>query len=312
MQKKRTILFITKDLSKHVERSSFYLVRELQKRANVITWHEHGNLSDIIRQISSLPDFILLNDLHPTYCPYIRGVESTTIPVGIFMHDLHYHKLRRKRFVEKGNVSVVFGYYREAFMESYPEFHNRFVWLPHHVETTIFKDYQIGKSIDYLMMGALFPNFYPLRASMYNQLKSASNFKYHQHPGYKQIAKGHLAGEAYAKELNRAKIFLTCDSIYHYPVLKYFEAPACNTLLLASSSKELTDLGFIDGKTFVSVNEHNVVQKAAYYLQHEEERIRIARAGHEMVQANHSTSKRAEELMQHIEKVIADSKKTRG
>lgn len=310
MQKRRTILFITKDLSMHVERSSYYLIRELQKRANVIIWNEHGYLTDILRNLSRIPDFILLNDLHPTYCPYIRGIEETTIPVGVFMHDLHYKKSRRKRLVEKGNVSVIFAHYRDAFLEWYPEFENRFVWLPHHVETSIFKDYKIGKNIDYLMMGALFPSFYPLRASMYNQLKVASNFKYHKHPGYKRIGKGDLTGEMYAKELNRSKIFFTCDSIYHYPVLKYFEVPACNTLLLASSSKELADLGFIDGKTFVAVNEKNVMQKAAYYLKNEQERVKIARAGYEMVHANHTTSKRAEVLMEHIENVIVNKKKT--
>ncbi|WP_270181668.1 glycosyltransferase [Alkalihalobacillus sp. CinArs1] len=311
MVRKRTILFITKDLSKHVERSSYYLVRELQKRANVIFWHDHGLLPDILAKIQVRPDFILMNDLHPTYCPFIRRINETDIPVGIFMHDLHYKKQHRKRFIEKGNVSVIFAHYRDAFLKWYPEFQDRFIWFPHHVDTSIFKDYKLGKSTDYLMLGALFPSFYPLRASMYNQLKATTNFKYYEHPGYKRIGKGHLAGEAYAMELNRAKMFFTCDSIYHYPVLKYFEVPACNSLLLASSSKELTDLGFVDGKTFVAVHEQNVLQKASYYLKHEKERLQIARAGHQMVIANHSTSKRADELMEHIEKVIIDKEKTR-
>ncbi|MBH0231737.1 hypothetical protein H0267_16155 [Halobacillus sp. KCTC 3957] len=31
----------------------------------------------------------------------------------------------------------------------------------------------------------------------------------------------------YALELNRAKIFFTCGSVFQYPVLKFYEAPAC-------------------------------------------------------------------------------------
>ncbi|MCA0987851.1 glycosyltransferase [Guptibacillus algicola] len=311
MQQKRTILFITKDLSKHVERSSFYLIRELQKRSNVILWHDHGLLPEILMKLQVKPDFILLNDYHPTYCPHIRDLDKTNIPVGIFMHDLHYKKMRRKRLIEKNHVSVIFAHYRDAFIKWYPEFQDRLVWLPHHVETSIFKDYQLEKSMDYLMMGALFSDVYPFRTFTYNKLNSLRNFHYHKHPGYKQIGRGSITGDAYAKELNRTKMFFTCDSIYHYPVLKYFEAPACNTLLLASSSKELTDLGFVDGETFVSIDERNVMQKAAYYLKHEEERLRIARAGFQMVHKNHSTSKRADELLRHIEKVITDQEKTR-
>ncbi len=113
-----------------------------------------------------------------------------------------------------------------------------------------------------------------------------------------------FVGEKYARELNRAKIFFTCDSKYQYPVPKYFEASACKTLLMASESKELKDLGFEPGINFVAIEEQNFEEKAKYYLHHEEERLKIARQGYEMVHSRHSTVKRAMEMAAIIENII--------
>jgi spore maturation protein CgeB len=105
-------------------------------------------------------------------------------------------------------------------------------------------------------------------------------------------------------EINRAKIFFTCDSVYHYPVAKYFEVLACKTLLLAPASRELTDLGFIPGVNFVSIDESNFEEKAEYYLRHEEERLQIATKGYEMVHARHTTARRAAEFADILETIL--------
>lgn len=70
-----------------------------------------------------------------------------------------------------------------------------------------------------------------------------------------KMKKNVFVGQNYAKELNRSKIVLTCDSVFKYPLMKYFEITACNALLLASYSKELGDLGFIPGVNFVAIDE---------------------------------------------------------
>ncbi len=302
----RKILFVTRDLSNRIEKSSYYLLKELRKKANVITSDLDGNIHDILKNINIRPDFILLNDRKPDYCPHIGGFIDLDIPVGAIVHELKYKPYQRRRFYQRENIQYLFTHYRDAFLSLFPEFHDRMIWFPHHVPIDIFNDYQIPRDIDVLMMGAIYPHLYPMRAKFYEILKNEPNFVYHPHPGYQEIHnwKNIYAGETYAREINRAKIFVTCDSIEHYPVMKYFEVLACNTLLLATPSQELSDLGFIDGKTFVAVNEHNVKDKITYYLQNENERKNIAGQGFQMVQRNHSTEKRTNELLSHINKII--------
>ena len=86
--------------------------------------------------------------------------------------------------------------------------------------------------------------------------------------------------------------------------MKYFEALACGTLLLASSSPELEELGFIDGETFVAVDKESIVEKVSYYLMHDEERERIIQQGRQLILNRHTTEKRVDGLLEIISKLI--------
>ncbi|MFC7371822.1 glycosyltransferase [Fictibacillus iocasae] len=304
--RKLNLLFITKDRSQQVERSSFYLADELSGRTNLVMWGADGHIQNILASLPFTPDFILINDYRSEYMPKVRGLHAVSIPKGMIMHDLHYKKYQRKRFIEKENIQLVFTHYRDAFLQYFPELSPRMVWFPHFIHPGVFKDYHQPKAINYLMMGASFPHLYPVRNSFMHQLKKEPGFVCHAHPGYRAIGrseKGAVAGTAYAMELNRSKIFLTCDSIYHYPVMKYFEALAANALLIAPASKELADLGFIDGHTFVAADSSNVLHKARTYLANEQQRLQIAHRGMNMVRSRHTTTQRVTELLQKIKEV---------
>lgn len=306
--KKLTILFLTKDQSDQMEKSSYYLGEELRKQCDLLIWNHGGRMIDILSQLPQKPDFILMNDCFaPKLCPLVEGLNEIEIPKGVIFHDISNYIQQRKKFVVQEKIDVIFVHYKDAFKKRYPKLNKRMIWLPHHVNTDLFKNYHLEKTTDLLMMGAMSPRLYPLRAKMLQTLKNIPGFTYYPHPGYgreKDSYPGSLIGKAYAKEINRAKIFLTCHSIYEYPLLKYFEILGCHTLLLAPSSKELTELGFIDGKTFVSVNRNNFKEKAIYYLKHEEERIQITRRGYLMIRNKHSTKQRVTELIQQIQQII--------
>lgn len=290
----------------HIEKSTYYLGKELEKHCKLTYWYEDGNLPDIIHHLASQPHFILFNDQKPDYCPWIRNINQVKIPKGTLVHDLQYRIPRRKKMYQKDQIEHLFVQYREAFLNWYPEFKDQMIWFPHHVPEEIFKDYKFPKTIDMLMFGSLIPHLYPLRVRMYNQFIKHPSFKYYDHPGYKPLPNGHhfITGQQYAMTLNKSKLFFTCDSIYQFPVLKYYEALACRTLLLASGSKELEELGFKDGETFVKVNEHNFQEKAMYYLQNEQERARITTNGMRLVQQKHTTKIRAKELLSHIRQIL--------
>jgi spore maturation protein CgeB len=149
--------------------------------------------------------------------------------------------------------------------------------------------------------------YYPLREKIYKTMKDMPGFVYHGHPGYRNVGEEEakfFVGERYAKEINCAKIFLTDDSNLHYPLIKYYEVLACNTLLLAPSTRELKDLGFIPGVNFIEINRNNFLEKAQYYLEHEDERKRIAEEGFKMVHSKHTVSIRAAQLVKLIEEIL--------
>ena len=164
-------------------------------------------------------------------------------------------------------------------------------WLPLYVNTNIFKDYGLKKDIDWLLMGAITGWVYPPREKVVHTMIGCEGFIYHEHPGYRDISKDEekiFVGKKYAQEINRAKMFFTCDSIFNYPINKYYEALACKSLLLASSSKELFDLGFIPGVYYVKIDESNVIEKAEYYLHHPDEREKVTE-GYKMVHEKYSS-----------------------
>jgi len=309
-QKKLTILFITLNYSNNVDKSSYYLTEELAKISNLVLWHNNGDISEILTQINSVPDFILLNDCKQ--CPVVTGWTSISIPFGIIMCDLHFAPNERKKFVRDNNVPYIFSICRDKFYEWYPEFIDRMRWLPWNVNTNIFKDYDLKKDIDWLLMGATMGRYYPLREKIHKTMMGQKGFVYHEHPGYRDIYKNEektvFIEERYAQEINRAKMFFTCGSIYNYPVKKYYEALACKTLLLASSSKELFDLGFIPGVHYVAIDNDNFMDMANYYLHHHEEREKITEQGYNMVHEKYSTAQRATSLKTMINEIVNERK----
>jgi len=302
------LLVIARDYSHFVSHQFVYqLLLELAKQTELYTWHERGmDISSILECLNLEPDFVLILEYYETNATKISGLSELKVPYAIFMNDLHYDIDLRSELIAGENIKYIFAPYRDAFFQWYPEFKERLIWLPHHINTAIFRDYHLPASIDYLMMGALSEDVYPLRFKIYETMKEYDNFVYHPHPGYRNFSSDEevLVRERYARELNRAKIFLTCDSLFHYPVTKYFEVPACNTLLMASTSSEIQDLGFIPGVNFVAINENDFEEKARYYLAHEQERLEIASKGYEMVRGRHSTADRTAELINRLEEII--------
>ncbi len=234
------------------------LFRSFKKITDLYVSHQSGNIKQILDSIPFDPDFIFFNDYLDNGSPVVTGLKDLKLPFAVGLHDLHFQKPLRKAMIEKENIQHIFTFYRDKFKQWYPEFTSRMHWLPHHAYDEIYQDYQLSKNRNILLTGSVLEDFYPLRAMMQMRLKNRPDFVHYPHPGYRKIReneKNVFVGQNYAKELNRSKIVLTCDSVFKYPLMKYFEITACNALLLASYSKELGDLGFIPGVNFVAIDE---------------------------------------------------------
>ncbi len=305
--RKLNILYSTIDRSRHIIRYGEFFKQALLKRpdVNLYLLQEESSIGKILTKF--MPDMIIFDDF--TKNKKLYGLEKAPIPKGVFYWDVQKNQAEFRQFVVTQKIDLIFSFYRDAFLGFFPELKNRFKWLPNHVNTMEFRDYGLAKETDFLLAGALSETIYPLRTKISREMKGVKGFVHHPHPGYKdfnsETEKGSMVGPYFAREINKAKMFFTDDSIYKFPVAKYFEVLACNTLLLAPGSRELNDLGFIDGYTFIEINLNNYYEKAIHYLKEEAERKAIALRGYQMVREKHSTEVRADQFICCLKKFLA-------
>jgi spore maturation protein CgeB len=313
--KLQILLFIKpfwKDLAKHKSKSDFF--KTLEKYASVHYWYRDGNIHEILNQISIKPDFILHYDIAHNYTlsPNISGLNRISIPKGCYVIDPDHSPAIRRKYIHENNIDIVFSVTKENFLKTYPELKQKFVWLPWSVNQSVFKDWNLEKDYNYLLMGLVQPNkkrSYDFREKILEKMINYPGFKYHKHPGHLVSWEGNpIVDTRYAQEINRSKIFFTCGSSLKYPVLKFFEGPACNSLLLAEANKDIRDLGFKDGVNFVECTTENVEEKAKYFIKNENLRKKITLNGYNFIHKYHSNDYRARQLVSYINKLIVEKK----
>ncbi|WP_042224829.1 glycosyltransferase family protein [Oceanobacillus manasiensis] len=330
MQLKPTILILIKPFwiyAKHKPKMD--TIKALEKVANVHYWHVDGHISDIINKLQIQPDFIFHYDIAWNHglAPEIEGLSEVEIPKGCFVIDLHWKPEERRKYIEENKVDLIFSATKHPFLKVFPEYETKLRWLPWAINPKVMKDWKQEKTIDALLMGLVYVDEnnrgkhplpekippegrYAFRDTVFNVMREDPRFVFHPHPGHRVKRSTNLmVDKKYAKELNRAKIFYTCGSrseIGGVAVLKFFEAPACNTLLLAEANEEIEALGFIDGVNYVACTTENIVEKTSYYLANEEERNRIARNGYKFVHSYHTNHKRANQMLAYISPLLQD------
>lgn len=210
----------------------------------------------------------------------------------------------RKQYIEDNNIDLIFSATKDYFRNNYSEYLDKLRWLPWSIDPQIFRDYQMYKGYDSLLMGVTYDS-YPFRQKVKDAMKDVKGFRYHSSPVTGKpittwIPAFYFVGEKYAQEINKAKLFFACGGIAKYPVKKYFEVPACNTLLVAEANQDILDIGFKDGENFVACTIDNFKEKAEFYLKNDAERSRITRNGYNLVHSNHTHEIRAAQLLKYI------------
>lgn len=301
------ILYVSRDESQWVFRGPHYFQKELARVARVHFARRSGSIKKILRKTPFRPDLIVLHMQPMSQALVISGLDAVKIPKAIYIEDVHYRPKELVNFVVANGIQAVFCPYREHFHRYLGEIAERFHWLPHSVDPSIFRDYQLPKEIDLLLMGQVVPMYYPVRQAMLERFRHRQGFVYHGHPGYVDVADEDprfYVGVRYAQEINRAKIFVTCGSKWNLPLAKYFEAPACMSCLLAPGGTDLSELGFQDGETFVECTQDNFEEKARELLDDPGALVRITRQGYEMVMDRHTTSTRVRQFLATIERYL--------
>ncbi|MFD1065869.1 glycosyltransferase [Oceanobacillus locisalsi] len=304
------LLLIAADTSRFTNNNYHDFEQELAKRTHLMVYRKSGPIQKILRKIPEKPDFIfIINDVGKSFAPVVTGLSDINIPAGLMVNDAHRFVEQRRRYITRSNIRTFFVICRHNFYYHYPEqVQHHVFFLPQFANTAIFKDYGNEKTIDLMMLGEVsFPEIYPLREKILQHYQNDPHFFNRPHPGWQDFtskqAETALIGENYARAIQQAKLFFACGSVRQVVTFKYFEVPACRTLLLAPALPELKQIGLIPGVHFVDINAENFPEKAEYYLKNTKEREKITEAGYQFVHHHHSTAHRAKQFIQQVKLV---------
>jgi len=112
-----------------------------------------------------------------------------------------------------------------------------------------------------------------------------------------------LRGEPYFRALNGTRIALSFRG-EGFDTLRYWEIPACGSLLVSEAPDIVIPDNFEDGASavFCRPDASDLLEILDRYLSREEEAARIAEKGQELLFARHTHARRAEYLLEILEK----------
>ena len=204
-----------------------------------------------------------LNEMYST----LSGESISKFKIDIFMFH-HLNELMRFREFKE---------LKGSFLENIPQL----------VDIDIFKNYKEKKEYDLLLVGFVDRKHYPFRCRLKKLMEGNWKHKYNckvlKHPGYTSENPAKIQVD-FSREINKAKITLTCSSKYKYALSKYVEVPRSYSLLAA----DLPDEGHDFYSSYMLVLDPNdsddiLEGKLKYYLENSEEREKLVRKGYDLV-----------------------------
>jgi spore maturation protein CgeB len=125
-----------------------------------------------------------------------------------------------------------------------------------------------------------------------------------QEPALRPYRRGFVRGREYRLALSGTKIApcLVRRANRDGHVMRTFEVPACGAFMLAERTEEHLELFEEDEEAVCFGSIEELVDKVRYYLSHEDERRRIAKAGHRrVVEGQHTYGNRLKRILQQFE-----------
>ena len=211
----------------------------------------------------------------------ILDFENLSIPTVFYSVDAHHHCDWHKCFgAAFDHVLVAQREFLSSFLEFNPHSSWFPLWAPFEVEPSA------ERSIDVSFRGNLDPKLHPLRAKFFEKLAEQFSVDAKTGPWPEVYSSSKIVvNQAVKDDLN----------------FRVFEAMTCGALLVTPRQENGLEELFTPGVhliTYEDGNADDAASKIAYYLEHEEEREAIARAGRAEVLTNHSKLVRAKQLEQ--------------
>ncbi|RLB06112.1 MAG: hypothetical protein DRG83_01055 [Deltaproteobacteria bacterium] len=130
-----------------------------------------------------------------------------------------------------------------------------------------------------------------------------------RHPLLRRYHRGFALGRDYRLALGGAKIAvcLVRRANRDGHCMRTFEIPACGAFMLAERTEEHLELFEEDKEAAYFESPEGLVEKVQYYLQHEEERQRIAKAGYrKVIEGKHAYKDRLAEILNIARGILSD------
>lgn len=254
------------------------------------------DLGAFVAQLNPAPDLLLYIDSgNNAYAP--AGLTDLPIPtVGYFMDAYPHGIAQRTPYLE--TLAPLFDYLFVAHRTAIPHYQQLRAgapvhWLPPCCDPAVHGDQHLERIYDVGFVGQV-NAAYPQRVRLLNELERTYRVNDYRRPYYRQEL---------ARIYSQSKIVVNISHSNEIIPMRFFEAPAAGAMLLTQHSVnngqgELLAEG-TEYATFTSVED--ALEKVDYYLHHEAERKKVARAGQAAVLERHTYAQRTAELLRTVE-----------
>lgn len=228
------------------------------------------------------PDLYLWIESVPGYLP--KNLRAIACPKACYLIDTHLHLDWHVQWAQ--NFDIVFLAQREYVPEFQAKGCRNVHWLPLACDPEIHSRRSMQKKFDVGFVGSIFPG--TRRAQLLQKLCEKRFYVHVQRCFWDEMA--HVFSESRIVFNNCARNDLN---------MRVFEAMSTGSFLLTDEARNsgLDEL-FVDGEDLGVYRDEELVEKARYYLIHEEEREHVASRGQAMVHQAHTYEHRCEALLQ--------------
>ncbi len=288
------ILFLCREKDLSFGKAS--LARAFQRRGITVTCagddrHSNDDIERILADSPERPKLILQPELDPPLLPW--GLHNVDIPTACINYDPYAYTHRRVRW------AMLFDYVYLYHPGCDPPFrqagHSNPVNIFHAVDAEFFTNTAKDRPLDIGWVGRSAGSVYVKRRRVLAKLSTMFRMNKWDHlHSYEELAKVFCASKLV---VNVARDDYPLDASLHFA-----EAMAAGALFITLLPSEMPQLGFQEGIHYVGVRlEAEIPEIVRYYLDHDDERNRIAQAGGEKVLREHTYDNRAAFYVEQLE-----------
>ena len=229
--------------------------------------------------------------------------KNVNVPVFMMLEDQHGDNNRYSiQMGIKYGWIVLTRYELKDFNNDLNQQIKKHYLYPHYIDDDIFKDYGLEKERVVLQTGALYKVYAcrnALKSSFEKENLSEKYYKYIPRPKETDVVK-YPIGVDYAKEINKSWFTICCGSTYRYPVMKYFEIPACGSIIYGHYFDDLEKLGFIPDENMIVADLSSPKKQIDSLMQDKDNLLRIIENGKSLIKERYTKKMGAKVLLQII------------